>query len=449
MRIRTGFKCVVLAAMTAMGLTACVGFAQSTDREVAVRGVNYDKTKIAPYTLEDPLTFLDGSGVTKATWAKRRREILGIFAREMYGAEPPPPEALVTELVDEKVGAVGGLAIRRQYRMWFKPDRSGPAINWIVWIPQKAKKPAPVISFLNYQGNHELVPDADIPLPDVWLHEQSDGSVENNRPVERRRGAWQKPDNNAVLPLEEIFARGYAVMSACYGEVSRDPWPPSLYGTNTYDRVFSLWGARDPKRTDDITALGAWGWALCRGLDLAERIPEIDAKRSVVTGYSRLGKAALVAAARDERFAVCVPNQTGGGGCPLAKRDYGENVSTENRYFPHWYCRAYAKYAADPAKLLTFDQHLFLACIAPRALLVEGFDEPWFDTEGEYLAVRAASPVWKLLTGDGMPEVPWPGDGDTSAIGRNLGYVRRPGAHGLSAGDWKWLLDFSDRALRR
>ena len=201
------------------------------------------------------------------------------------------------------------------------------------------------------------------------------------------------------------------------------------------------------KRADDVTSLGAWGWALCRGLDLAERIPEIDAKRSVVTGYSRLGKAALIAAARDERFSVCVPNQTGGGGCPLSKRDYGENISTENRMFPHWYCRAYAKYAADPARLLTFDQHLFLACIAPRALLVEGFDDRWFDTEGEYLALKAASPVWKLLTDDGLPEVPWPGDRDTSAIGRNLGYVRRSGSHGLSADDWKWLLDFSDRAL--
>lgn len=428
-------------------LTACVGFAQSIDRDVAVREVNYDKSKIAPYTLEDPLTFLDGRRVTKATWSKRRKEILDIFAKEMYGVEPPTPKALVTELVNERVGVVGGLAIRRQYRMWFKRDRSGPAINWIVWIPMKAKKPVPVISFLNYQGNHELVPDTDIPLPDVWLPEQHDGSVENHRPVEKRRGVWQKPGNNAVLPLEKIFAHGYAVMSACYGEVSRDPWPPAPCDTNTYDRVFTLWGKRDMKRPDDVTSLGAWGWALCRGLDLAERIPEIDAKRSVVTGYSRLGKAALIAAARDDRFAVCVPNQTGGGGVPLAKRDYGENVSTENRMFPHWYCRAYAKYAADPAKLLTFDQHLFLACVAPRALLVEGFDEPWFDTEGEYLAVKAASPVWELLTGNGLPNVPCPGDFEVSAIGRRLGYVRRPGSHGLSEDDWKWLLDFSDRAL--
>ena len=428
---------VLTVALMALGGIAA-------DREVVVREPNYDKAKIAPYMLEDPLTFLDGRKVTKENWAARRKEILGIFAKEMYGAEPPPPEALVTELVDEKGDAAAGFAIRRQYRMWFKADKSGPAINWIVWIPRYAKKPVPVISFLNYQGNHELVSDADIPLPDVWLRAQSDGSVENNRPVERRRGAWQNPNNNAVLPLGEILARGYAVMSACYGEISRDPWP----GEDAYDRVFTLWGERDPKRTDDITALGAWGWALCRGLDLAERIPEIDAKRSVVTGYSRLGKAALIAAARDERFAVCVPNQTGGGGAPLAKRDYGENISTENRNFPHWYCRAYAKYAADPAKLLTFDQHLFLACVVPRALLVEGFDEPWFDTEGEYLAVQAASPVWALLTGGGMPKVAWPDDFDTSAIGARLGYVRRSGSHGLAAVDWKWLLDFADGVLK-
>ena len=448
-------KTMLLAAVAAVTMGAFGGEAREgetvrlQDRDVYVHLPNYDKAKIAPYTLEDPLTFLDGRKVTKENWAERRKEILGVFAREMYGAEPPPPEALVTELVDEKT-TVAGFGIRRRYRMYFKADKTGPCVNWIVWLPRHERKPVPVILFLNYRGNHELVPDEDIEVTDAWLMSSwpEKIGIRNHRANPANRGFQQNPNSIETFPLSGILARGYAVMSACYAEVSRDT-ASFAPGENAYDRVFTLWGPRDPKRTDNTTALGAWGWALCRGLDLAERIPEIDAKKSVVTGYSRLAKAALVAATRDERFAVCVANQTGGGGAPLAKRDYGENVSTENRQFPHWYCPAYAKYAENPAKLLTFDQHLFLACVAPRALLVEGYDAQWFDTEGEYLALKAASPVWELLTGSGLPKVAWPDDYDTSAIGARLGYVRRTEEHGISAHDWKWMMDFADRALGR
>ena len=417
------------------------------DRDVYVHKPNYDKAKIPSYTLEDPLKFADGRTVTKQTWSARREEILGIFAREMYGQPPPEPEALVTELADEKVGTAAGFAIRRQYRMWFKADKSGPCVNWIVWLPRYAKKPVPVISFLNYRGNHELVPDPDIPVTDAWLMNWSGAvGIKDHRARADFRGRQQDPNQDFVFPLGMILARGYAVMSACYAEVSPDV--DTTFEPRAYTGVFDLWGARDPSRTDDITSIGAWGWALSRGLDLATRIPEIDPKKAIVTGFSRLGKAALIAAARDTRFAVCVPNQTGGGGAPLAKRDYGENVSTENRMFTHWYCRAYAKYAKDPHLTLPFDQHLLLAAVAPRPLLVQGYDAPWFDTEGEYLAVKAASPVWEMLTGSGMPSVAWPDDYDTSAIGPRLGYVRRGEGHGISAHDWTWLMDFADKNLK-
>jgi hypothetical protein len=420
------------------------------DREVYVHNPNYDKAKIPPYTLEDPLTFIDGRKVTKETWPQRRRELLDLFAKEMYGAEPPAPKALVTELVDEKVGAAAGYAIRRQYKMWLTADKTGPCLNWIVWLPRYAKGKVPVISFLNYQGNFELVPDKDIPVQTAWCRcDKTDGTC---RMTDKTRGVMQDPDSATVLPLGMILARGYAVMSACYCEISPDPdrnEPSPQYQQNpfAYTGVFELWGPRDPKRTDNITSIGAWAWGLSRGLDLAERIPEIDATKAVVTGCSRLGKAALVAAARDERFAVCVPNQTGGGGAPLAKRDYGENISTENRFFTHWYCTAYAKYAKEPHKTMPFDQHLLLACVAPRALLVQGFNAPWFDTEGEFLALRAASPVWELLRGTGLPNVGWPANYDTSAIGPCLGYVRRSERHGISACDWTWTLDFADRVV--
>ena len=142
-----------------------------------------------------------------------------------------------------------------------------------------------------------------------------------------------------------------------------------------------------------------------------------------------------------------VPVQTGGGGVPLAKRNYGETIATEVATFRHWYCRAYDKYAYATASM-PFDQHLLLSCIAPRALFVEGYDGRWFDTKGEFLSVQAANPVWKFLGVKGMPEVGWPDDYDLSAIGPRLGYYRRPEEHGIAPIDWTLMLDFADRLWR-
>ena len=116
--------------------------------------------------------------------------------------------------------------------------------------------------------------------------------------------------------------------------------------------------------------------------------------------------------------------------------------------FSHWYCKAYEKYKTNPAQLLPFDQPLLVAAIAPRYLLVQGFSSsPWMDPEGEYLACKAASPVWDFLGKSGMPGNAYPDDYDTGCIGKYLGYVRRSEAHGLSAYDWHWLLTFASRAF--
>ena len=120
----------------------------------------------------------------------------------------------------------------------------------------------------------------------------------------------------------------------------------------------------------------------------------------------------------------------------------------ETKAFPHWYCPAYRRYAGDEASL-PFDQHWLLACVAPRALLVQGFDEDWFDARGEFLACRAASPAWELLGLPGLPPGDFPDDFDESRIGPRLGYVRRGGRHGLSAYDWNWTLNFAAAHFRR
>ena len=378
---------------------------------------NYDKSKIAPYTLEDPLTFVDGTKVASpADWTRRRREILGIFAKEMFGQEPSAPEAVVVEKVEEGV-TLAGFGIRRQYRMWFKADKSGPAIDWLVLLPRWAKKPALPIIFLNYGGNYELIRDKQVVTPDMWIALRP-----AHKCVEELRGRYEDMNSvEFVFPAHMILARGYALVTACYAQVSPDVNPGG--NPSPWSGVFDLWPKRDPARDDNTTSIGAWAWALSRGLDLAYKIPELDAKKAIAAGYSRLGKTALLAAARDERFAACVPNQTGGGGCPLAKRDWGENVATEMRSFRHWYCPAYKKY----------EKPLVLSCVQEvregpgEAAHVRPASPPCLDRTAQALragvrraVVRPGRRVPRLQGGLSGVDVPWQEGTSRRAVPRRL-----------------------------
>jgi hypothetical protein len=409
------------------------------------RDYNRDEKKVKPYTLPDPLVFADGTPVASPEqWSARRQEILGLFQKEMYGVMPPASPVYLKVL--EEGPTLDGAAVRRQVRMTFSPDGSGPHIDWLLVYPRDAAGPVPAILMLNYYGNHTILDDKEIIIPTCWLDDSDRYGIAGNRATEAGRGVYQKGEAVTVFPFHEILSRGYVFATACYGDVAADPDKASVRDSLANSGCCSLW-AGNSSGEDNTGALMAWGWALCRGMDMLEKDGRIDASKVVVTGSSRLAKAAMLASAFDDRFAVTVLNQTGGGGVPLAKRNFGEYVASQNEMFPHWWCRAFSKYSEAESKL-PFDQHMLLGCIAPRPLLVEGFNQRWFDTKGEFLSLQAASPVWRFLGGKGLPDVSWPGDRDTSAIGPDLGYVRRSGGHGIDADDWNWMLDFADRVFK-
>ena len=397
--------------------TDAIRFYSSTQRNEYVE-FNYVESKAGvlgrDYSLEDPLAFADGRRVTKATWPERRREILDLFEREVYGRLPPRPAEMTFDITDEKMSEDRFATVRR-YRQYFRGDKSGPVIDWVVVVPRHAKGRVPVFVHLNYAGLDKIS---------------------------------EKKTNHYDLPWDMLVANGYAFMSARYTQITGDGGKRG----GLFNGVCELWGERDFSRADNPGSLIIWAWGLMRGLDLAEKIPEIDATRNVVIGSSRLGKAALLAAAYDERFKVCVPNQTGAIGVQLMKRNYGESLKGQRLSLPHWYCRNVWKYADNPAAQ-PFDQHLLIACVAPRALLLECYHKKWFDPKGEWLAARAASPAWEMLTGKGLgggaaAPLEWPDPYSEELAEPPFGYVRRTECHGLSPYDWKWAIDFAGKALR-
>jgi hypothetical protein len=63
----------------------------------------------------------------------------------------------------------------------------------------------------------------------------------------------------------------------------------------------------------------------------------VDVRRVGLEGHSRYGKAAIVAMAYDQRFAIAYVSSSGEGGAKLHRRDWGEiveNVAGSGEY--HW-----------------------------------------------------------------------------------------------------------------
>lgn len=413
---------------------------------------------VGTVTYADPLTFLNGTPVTQATWNDRRAEIRNIFEENMYGRIPAKTQ-IYTEKFDSGNTTVTGntapgsySAVREQYHMWFKSDHSGPRIDWLVVRPasSSAVNPAKVIFGLIFMGNHSILPDTQISIPTCWYDDWSDFYISGNKATAAGRGCTLNSGKRYHYPIDYFLSRGYAFVCATYGEVCCDPEldPGDRPQSDCFETgVFDLWKPRSNSDPTRPMALGAWAWAMMEGMDLVESIPELDDSKVVLTGVSRLGKSCLIAGAFDDRFAVVAPVQTGGGGVPLTKYYLPgkETIASETSKYTHWFIPKYATFAGHESEM-TFDQHLLVSCVAPRAIFSLGFDMPHFNSPGEFQCLREASPAWTLWGKEPLPNVVYPDAYGNEAIGANMAYYRRTEAsgHGVKMDDWTRLLDFAD-----
>lgn len=384
--------------------------------------------------LPDPLTSTGGEAITTARqWRQRRRpELLRLFENEVYGKPlVGRPKHLRFIVREEKRDARGGRATRLRMGVLFESRADGRQMELLITLPNDARGPVPVFLGLNFDGNYSTTDEPDLPLPAHWINGLfQTGSDHKARPDMRGR-------HRAMWPYDRILTRGYGIATAGYGEV--EPDAPGCWRNGPR-------GLGPKPGAGDWGALGVWAWALSRAMDYLETNPRVDRKRVAIFGFSRLGKAAMWAGARDERFALVVSQNSGKGGVSLSKRLVGEPVAhLAGKDLGHWFAPRYARYADNEAGL-PVDGHELAALIAPRPLLIlSATEDAWSDPHGEFLGGQGADLVYRLLGTDGMTAREWPAP--QTLVNSTVGYYLRPGGHNVTEEDWQATLDFADKHL--
>lgn len=328
---------------------------------------------------------------TVAQWQQRRKQMKQIIEHYAIGHLPPPPgnvtgrELFSNSLLEAKVTC-------RFVHLTFGPENK-LGFDVAIFIPTDTntfKSPFPMI-----------VQPVFLPMPGT--------------------NSWE----NVVKQFAEPLRRGYAVAAFYYQQCGADK--PDYRQTGFFPAYPGYdWGD-----------LAAWAWGMSRCVDYLETQPFVDKSQIIAVGHSRLGKAALIAGAFDERFALTAPAGSGCGGTGAYRfngqgRGGKEGLEEATKRFPQWFGPHLPEFSGQVEKL-PFDQHWFLALVAPRLFLAaDGLSDPYASTNALVQSYLAAKPVYELL---GVPE--------------HLAINFRPGGHLLATADWQAILDFSDQQLRK
>jgi hypothetical protein len=408
----------------------------------APNAANYDEAKANPYPrLPDSLVLQDGEKVTSAEtwWGRRRPEIVEDFDREIYGRVPKQTPRVDWEVTASTSEANGNVPVITKRLLGHVENSAYPAIKvdiqLTLTVPKSATGPVPVMMEFGFGGFG--------PRPG------GPGGLAKAKVAPKGAAAKAFGPGSGPSWQQLVLAKGWGYAIIVPNSIQADN------GAGLTAGIIGLCNKGQPRSPDDWGALRAWAWGASRALDYFETDPSVDARQVGIEGLSRYGKAALVAMAYDQRFAIGFIGSSGEGGARLHRRNFGElveNVAGSGEY--HWVAGNFLKYAGPLTwNDLPVDAHELIALCAPRPTFISygasmgpGAEGQWVDQRGSFMAAVAAGPVYRLLGKKDLGTTEFP-PVETGLLDGELAFRQHRGGH-TTGPNWPAFLTFADRYIR-
>jgi hypothetical protein len=383
--------------------------------------------------MPDVMTLDNGHKVrTLKQWEERREQMKRVLEYYAVGLAPPPPGNVKGTEVSSQMLSDGKVKYRL-LRLTFGPNES-LSLDIGIFTPAQG---GPFPAIISPSGT----PPGATPLPrlpeganqgrneDVLL---VTGPAAPSNNAQRMR-AFAPRTAEQIAATNPAIAHGFALVVFNNNDCGEDTTLRNADGSWAYrtTRFFPAYP------NYDWGLLRAWAWGASRIVDYLVTDPAIDKNKLIITGVSRTGKAALIAGAFDDRFAMVAPVASSGGGTPAYRfsgsvpdRGGKEGLTEMVRKYPNWFSPHLHQFWGQPDKL-PFDENWLMALVAPRPLIcLEGDHDQNVNQNGVYQSFVATLPAYEFLHAKDKLGVNW---------------ADRP--HGMVQGDWDALLAFADKFL--
>ena len=389
----------------------------------------------ARVALPDVMVMNDGTKVaSRRQWQQRREEMKRILSYYAVGEMPPAPGNVKGREIHSEL-VLDGTVRYRLIRLTFGPkEQLGLDIG--VFTPLKGGPfPAVILQGGTPPGGTVLPrlpqgPNQGRGENVLLLVGPAPPAASSSDAARGGRGSATPPAAASVATQRaEVLRRGYALVLFNPNDCAEDTTLRNMDGSWAFrnTRFFPAYSGYD------WGILGGWAWGASRVADYLEQDASIDKSKLIITGASRNGKAAMVAAAFDDRL-MGAPVVTGGGGMGayrFAGPRGSETLDIMQLKYPNWFSPNLRQFRGQREKL-PFDQHWFLALAAPRPFIaLEGDTDRISLPEAVRQSILGAKPAYKLF-------------GAEDRLGVNYAHH----GHAFTADDWAAMLDFFDMHLR-